>query len=239
MEEEERGESRELDLDNLEDRLEEPQQDIKTTFIDPPEKKGLDYEQEKSEILKASKGPESLEQFKEIAKNVLDSKLAPRGVDTVEKVIVILETGKELGFTPMISLNNIHVIEGRPTLGIHMVAALLKKVGVDYNTLEDYAPVVKLIEGVEKVVDYRTTIMFYRKGATGRIIEEKVSFTFKEAVQAGLATKTNWKSYPKAMTWNRCLVLGARRVAPDAILGMYEMSEIADVFDVPYTVEEV
>lgn len=194
----------------------------------------LEENKKSSEVVSAE-----IKEYRRIALDVLNSKLAPRGVDTVEKIVVILQTGRELGFTPMLSLANIHVIEGRPTLGIHMVAALLKRSGVDYQTLEDYVPVIKPIDGQDRVVDYRTTIVFFRKGATDRTIEEKVSFTYKEAVQAGLATKTNWKNYPKAMTWNRCLVLGARRVAPDAILGMYEMTEMADVHDVPYEVEEL
>jgi hypothetical protein len=34
------------------------------------------------------------------------------------------------------------------------------------------------------------------------------------------------------MLWNRTAVIGIRRVAPDALLGMYEASEVADFSNV-------
>lgn len=180
--------------------------------------------------------------FRSLAERVVASKLTPRGVDTVEKVIVILQTGKELGLPGMAALNNIHVIEGRPTLGIHAVNALIKRAGIDWQTLEDYVPVTKkLVQGdkeTEQTVDYRTAIKFFRRGITGQIIEETVTYTFRDAQTAGLTTKDNWKKYPKLMLWNRCFVIGARRVAPDAILGMYETSELGDVHNVEYQLEE-
>ena len=157
---------------------------------------------------------------------------------------MILQTGKELGLSGMAALNNIHVIEGRPTLGIHAVNSLVKRAGIDYTTIKDYEPVVKkVVQGdkeVEGIVDYITEIKFFRRSQiTGSVIEEVVRYSFKDAQTAGLTTKTNWKSYPKLMLWNRCFVIGARRVAPDALLGMYEMSEMGDVHNIPYQVEEV
>ena len=40
------------------------------------------------------------------------------------------------------------------------------------------------------------------------------------------------------MLWNRCMVIGARRVAPDALLGMYEATEIADTHNVTIDLDE-
>lgn len=54
----------------------------------------------------------------------------------------------------------------------------------------------------------------------------------------GLTEKDNWKKMPKIMLYTRCLAIGARRVAADAILGMYETSEWADVVGQNYTLVE-
>lgn len=40
------------------------------------------------------------------------------------------------------------------------------------------------------------------------------------------------------MLWNRCYAIGARRVAPDALLGMYETSEWADAQNTYYKIDE-
>jgi hypothetical protein len=177
-----------------------------------------------------------MKKFEQIAHQVINAKLAPRGVDTVEKVMVILQTGRELGFTPMMSLNNIHVIEGRPTLGVHMVAALLENAGIDYETIKDYEPIYKDPETRSGLLDYETVIRFHKTTKNGRHIKEDVKFTYKDAVAAGLQNKSNWKSYPKQMCWNRCLIIGSRRVAPKALMGMYEHSELADVHNAEYSV---
>lgn len=203
-------------------------------------------EQKRNELseYKSDVTNKELASLRVIAEQTMSSGLTPRGVNTVEKVMTILLTGRELGFTPMISLNNIHVIEGKPTVGVHLVAAMLKRAGVDWKTVKDYEPIIKKVkqaDGTEKegASDYVTTIRFYRKGSHGGIMEEDVSFSFRDAQTAGLLGKSNWKGYPKSMTWNRCLVLGARRVAPDALLGMYETSELADANNIDIPLEEL
>ena len=54
----------------------------------------------------------------------------------------------------------------------------------------------------------------------------------------GLTTKSNWVKMKKIMLWNRCLTIGARRVAPDALLGLYETSEAAEFSNIEHTVSE-
>lgn len=173
------------------------------------------------------------------AQTLLNSKLLPTSLKTAEAVATVCITGKELGMGPMAALSNVVVISGRPSLGVHAIGALLRKAGAATQTLEDFVPVMGL-EGTEqegKVVDYRTTIRFMRP-YRDRIIEEDVSFTWKDATKMGLTEKPTWKSMPKIMTWSRCLSIGARRCVPDALLGMFEVAEVADFSNQPYKVDE-
>src|SRR4051812_33103312 len=50
------------------------------------------------------------------AKAVMDSGMAPPGFDTPQKILVAIQMGLEVGLSPMSSLSNIAVINGRPTI---------------------------------------------------------------------------------------------------------------------------
>lgn len=180
---------------------------------------------------------QEFEYFSIIANKVLSANLAPKGVNTVEKIIIILQTGRELGMPPMAALQNIHVIEGRATLGIHAITTLVKKAGIEFTTVKDYEPV---YNKDQQVINYVTEIKFFRRSSlTGQILEETSRFSVKDAQLAGLLSKDNWKKYPKQMIWTRCFVLGSRRIASEALLGMYEMSELADVHDIKYEMADL
>jgi hypothetical protein len=58
-----------------------------------------------------------LEKSLELAKVILDSKLAPADLKSPEAILVACTFGAELGFTPIQSMNLINVISGKPTLG--------------------------------------------------------------------------------------------------------------------------
>lgn len=169
---------------------------------------------------------------------LLKSKLLPTSLRTAEAVTSVVLAGKELGMGPMAAISNIVVVQGRPTLGIHAIGALLRKAGCAWQTVEDFVPVLGVDKdtGEEKTVDYRTTIKFFRP-YRDTVIEENVSFTWTEASKMGLTDKDNWKKMPKVMTYSRCFSIGARRVAPDALLGMYEVAEWAEVAGQKYTVD--
>ena len=164
------------------------------------------------------------------ADTLLKSKLLPTTLKTAEAVATVCIAGRELGMGPMAALSNIVVIQGRPTLGIHAIGALLTRAGVEKQTLEDFVPVMGEdgTDNANKVVDYRTTIRFTQKSRFGDIVREDVSFIWKDATNMDLTSKDNWKRMPKIMLWSRCMSLGARRAAPAAMLGMYETAEASE-----------
>lgn len=144
----------------------------------------------------------SVEELSQWATKIIDSGLLPNAVSEPEQVLSIVQHGKELGITPFIALNNIHVISGRPTLSSAMIGSLLKRRGIEWTWDEDFIPVKNDNGEVETIGDgspnRRTTIHFYWKSTiTERLMETTHSITWAQMALAGYLTKDNWKKYPK------------------------------------------
>lgn len=158
---------------------------------------------------------------------LIDSKSLPANIKTLEQAFTIAQFGKDLGMKPMQAFHQIYNIQGRLALSSKALGALLWSSGISYRTIQDFELVVK---GKDKdgndIKDRVTTIEFYR----GQI-KETASFYWTDAVKAGWTTKDNWVKMPKHMMYARCLALGANRIAPDKILGLYTVEEMADITD--------
>lgn len=165
---------------------------------------------------------------------LIKSKQLPVHIKTVEEAFTVTQMGRELGFPTMQSFHYIIPIQGKLSLSAKAIGALLRKGGVKYTTIEDGVWVyadgstsVTMKPGDEKPIDQRTTIFFVRDG-----MEERCSFTWKDAEKQGLTTKDNWKRMPKEMLYARCLAKGANRIGSDLLLGLYAVEELADSFSI-------
>lgn len=128
------------------------------------------------------------------ANTIIESGLLPDSISSPEQVLTIVQHGKELGLTPHIALNNIHVIAGRPVVSSSMLGAMLKRKGIEWTIDEDYAT----IEAADGGADKRTTYHFYWKSPNlGRIMDTTFSITYRQMEVAGYVTKQNWLKYPK------------------------------------------
>lgn len=144
---------------------------------------------------------QTIEEMKLWATTILDSGLLPSNINTPEEVITIVQHGKELGLTPHIALNNIHVIQGRPTMSSAILGALLKRRGIEWVWDEDFNPVLDENGKPEIVGDQankRTTIHFYWKSINlDRVMDTTHSVTWAQMVLSKYTTKDNWQKYPK------------------------------------------
>lgn len=162
---------------------------------------------------------------------LIESRKLPAHVKTVEDAFTISQMGKELGFATMQAFHYIIPIQGKLSLSMKAIGALLRKGGVRFTTMEDGVYV--YADGTTseyprdnpKPIDRRTTITFERDNQV-----EKTSFTWMDAVKQELAGKDNWKRMPKEMLWARCLSKGSNRIAADLLLGLYSAEEMFDVF---------
>lgn len=178
------------------------------------------------EINTKLEGFANLGEMKKWAEAIIDSGLLPQSVSAWEQVITIVQHGKELGLTPHIALNNIHVIAGRPVISSSMLGAMLKKRGVEWTIEEDFAT----IKAPDGKADKRTMYKFYWKSKiTDSVMETSFSITWVQMELAGYVTKSNWLKYPKEMMRARCLTYAVRALFPEVFLGLYSDVEINDI----------
>lgn len=126
--------------------------------------------------------------------------------------------GQELGIGPFAAMSQIHIVQGRATIGAHMLAALVRRAGYDF-----------------RVVEHTTeacTIRFLR----GDEVLGESSFTKADAAAAGLWAKPGpWKQHPRNMLWSRAMSNGVKWLMPEVTTGaVYTPDELAsgDVDDV-------
>lgn len=125
--------------------------------------------------------------------------------------------GCELGLEPMASLGAINIVEGRPSLTVIGMRAVLQQAGHEV--------------WVEESTESRAIVAGQRRGSSH---VERVTWTLDMARKAGLAGKQNWTKYPGAMLVARATAAVCRQVASDALLGLpYSVDELDDGDTVP------
>jgi len=160
------------------------------------------------------------------AETVIESGLLPDSLDTAEQVVTIVQHGKELGLSPHIALNNLHVIAGRPVISSAMLGALLKRHKIEWTIEEDFDAVTT----PDNVEHRRTKFKFYWKSlVTGAVMDTEFSITWAQMELAGYTSKQNWQKYPKEMMRARCMAYAVRALFPEILMGVYSDLEINDV----------
>lgn len=191
---------------------------------------------EQPAVVEKSPAPVTQSDIQTFLATLIKSKQLPAHIKTVEEAFTVAQMGKELGFPTMQSFHYIIPIQGKLSLSAKAIGALLRKGGVQYTTIEDgvwvyqdgtTSTIIKAAEEGIRPIDQRTTILFIRDG-----IEERCSFTWKDAEKQGLTTKDNWKRMPKEMLYARCIAKGANRIGSDLLLGLYAVEELADSFSI-------
>lgn len=124
-----------------------------------------------------------------------------RDASDESKAVVKILYGAEFGISPVTSMLNIHIIEGKPSMSAHMIGGVLRKAGYDFR--------------VTTATNEACEITFLR----GTDVLGSSSFTKEDASKAGLWGKANWAKFPKAMLFARCMSQGARMHCPDAFMG--------------------
>lgn len=124
-------------------------------------------------------------------------------------VLVAAEMGANLGLKPMQAIQNIAVINGRPAIWGDLLIAVVMSHKDFAGHSEDWDPETKT-----------ATATFLRKGPDGEVMRFTESFSWAEAVQAGLAKKDLYVKYPKRMLGWRAKGYAARMAFADALKGI-------------------
>jgi hypothetical protein len=121
----------------------------------------------------------------------------------------IVQYGHELGIPPMMALKNINIISGQLACNAQLMLSMAMSRGVTYKVIAE--------------TDKGATIEFKRGD-----ISYTATFNEEDAKAAGLTGKDNWKKYARDMYFWRAAAKGIRRIAPDAVLGLYTKDEISN-----------
>ena len=181
---------------------------------------------------------------------------------TPADAMVALITGQEMNIGLSGVLGGIYVIEGRPSLGVHIKKGILLSNGILFRKIRDmekYYEYVEILDGTPNVIklgyldeqppntkkkhiDTRTEYLFTRYFNTARGVIKNTAigmFGVAEATNAGLMEKSNWVKYLRDMLSSRAFSRGANEIADDLLNGMLSFSELADINDgVTYYIDD-
>jgi len=163
--------------------------------------------------------PTSMEELWRFGSMVFRSGFAPSGMKSPEAVCVAIQMGMEIGLSPMQAVQNIAVINGRPSVWGDAALGLVEASGL----LEEFE---EWEEG-ERYKDGWTT--FCKVKRRGRKASTR-KWTWADAKQAGLAGKTGpWKEYPQRMMQMRPRSWALRDNFADVLRGLSIREEIEDI----------
>lgn len=114
------------------------------------------------------------------------------------KAMVKILAGREVGLPPFASMTGVNIIQGKPTYGANLMAAVIQRSGTHRFT-------------VTKMSDIEVAIAFFEKidGAWVSCGPDS-TFTHQDAMKCGLFSKQTYKQYPRNMLYARALSNGAR-----------------------------
>lgn len=150
------------------------------------------------------------------AEIIAKSSFCPKGMmDKPGDVLVALQMGQELGLKPMQALQNIAVINGRPSIWGDAMLAVCRQ-SLDFEFIkEDYDELKKAF------------ICTVKRRNEPECIR---TFSMEEASQAGLLKKDGpWQTYPKRMLQMRARGFALRDAFPDLLRGIISKEEAQDM----------
>jgi hypothetical protein len=161
-----------------------------------------------------SLAPQSIDEALRFAEMLSKSNLVPKEFGgNPGNILVAVQWGAELGLQPMQAMQNIAVINGRPSLWGDSVIALVKA-----------SPACEYV--VEETTDDQAVCKVKRRGEP----EQIRVFSKSDAQKAGLLGKQGpWTQYPKRMMQMRARSWALRDVFPDVLRGMPIAEEVMDI----------
>lgn len=176
-----------------------------------------------SDLVKVEKQHGSIEQLMKVAQMLSDGEMFCHPKTNkplkVGEVFSIVEYGREVGLEPVMSLQNISIVNGRLCMGGAVMLGIAKQHGVREEFIEESKE--------------RCEIKFEREGHK----PYTATFTMEDAkkikVKSGyyLADKDVWKNYPSDMLKWRTVAKGLRVIAADLLAGLYLPEEVENISD--------
>lgn len=159
--------------------------------------------------------PRSIDDAMNLARMIAGSQLAPKSfAGKPEDTLVAMMMGNEIGLNPMQAIQNIAVINGRPSIWGDAMLALVQN-----------HPAFKSIDESFDKSTMTATCTVTRKGGN----PHTQTFSQEDATKAGLWGKQGpWQTNPKRMLSMRARGFALRNQFADALLGLISAEEAQD-----------
>lgn len=167
--------------------------------------------------------PVTITEAMEFSKMLADSSMVPKQYQgKPQDIMVCVQWGQEIGLAPMQALQNIAVINGKPSVYGDAMMALVQA-----------SP---QCEGIEETMEGEGTVnpvavcVAHRKGRKPVVAK----FSVEDAKRAGLWGKSGpWQAYPKRMLQMRARGFALRDQFADVLKGLMTIEEAWDHMDAP------
>jgi len=158
--------------------------------------------------------PQNLSEAMKFCEMLAESSIIPKDFrGKPGDILVAIEWGMEVGLKPMQALNNIAVINGRPSIWGDSALALVRASG--------------LLEYIDEKVEGDTAVCRVKRKGEPETVR---TFSMEDADRAGLTKKPGpWQQYPKRMLQMRARAWALRDVFPDVLSGIAIAEEAQDI----------
>lgn len=164
---------------------------------------------------------ESFDHAQRVAKMLSSSDLVPANYKgNIANTMIALEMAHRTGASPLMVMQNLHVIQGKPNWSSPFIIAALNSCGL----------FTKLKFKISGEGDEYGCVAYANEKSTGDYLEsEKV--TWKMVKDEGWSNKagSKWKTMPGQMFRYRAAAFFGRVYAPELLMGMQTMEEVQDV----------
>lgn len=175
-----------------------------------------------NEIVEFSAGgvfaPANFEMSQRIAKALVASTMVPKDYqNNIGNCLIALDMSIRTGFSPLMVMQNLHVIHGRPSWSGAFVAAAIRSCG--------------RFDGVKLVMsdDKKSCHMEAREIASNQIlVGPTVSIDMAKAEGWYDKPGSKWKTMPELMLQYRASSFFGRLHAAEVIMGMHTVEEVQD-----------
>lgn len=157
--------------------------------------------------------PKTYQELKDFAEIAAKSSIIPRAYQgKPHDIMLIIQMGADIGLAPMQALQNIAIMNGKPSLYGDAALALVRR-HPEFENFREY---------IEESVAYCEIKRKNQDWYIGR-------FSIEDAQKAGLWNRQGpWKLYPERMLKMRARGFALRDVFPDALNGLITIEEAND-----------
>lgn len=146
--------------------------------------------------------------------------ITPETLNSPSKIIVAIQYGLEIGLTPMVALNSIAVIGGKPSIYGDVALAMVYK-----SEMMEY--IEETIDGTDEKMVATCTVK--RNRQPNPVVR---TFSVDQAKQAGLwKKKGTWTTHPDRMLKYKARAFALRDTFPDILEGLHLYEELVGEVD--------